>query len=61
MNATSREDDCFGTHIVFETSSDKGTSMGKACLLKGDKKCKADMIEEIATKKDIKSELAMDD
>ena len=28
-NATSREDDCFRTRIVFETSSDKGASMKK--------------------------------
>ena len=55
VNATSREDECFGTRIVFETSSDEGASMSKACLIKGDKKCETDMIEEIATKKDIKS------
>ena len=60
-NATSREDDYFETRIVFETSSDEGTGIGKACLPKGDKKCKANKIEEIGTKKDIKSKVAMDD
>ena len=61
MNATSREDECFRTRVVFETSSDEVASMSKACLIKGDKKCETDMIEEIATKKDIKSEVAMDE
>ena len=61
VNATSRENECLRTCIVFETSSDEGASMSKACLIKGDKKCEADMIEEIATKKDIKSEVAMDE
>ena len=51
VNATSREDECFRTHIVFKTSSDEGASMSKACLIKGDRKCEADMIEEIATKR----------
>ena len=35
--------------------------MSKACLIKGDKKCEAGTIEEIATKKDIKLEVAMDE
>ena len=60
-NATSSEDKCFGTRIVSETSSDEGASMSKACMIKGDKKCEADMIEEIATKNDIESEVAMDE
>ena len=60
VNATSREDECFRTRVVFETSGDEGASMSKACLIKGDKKCEADMIEEIAMKKDIESEVAMD-
>ena len=51
--ATSREDECFGTRIVFETSDNEGASLIKACV-KGDKECKADMIEDLATKIDIK-------
>ena len=34
--------------------------MSKACIIKGDKKCEANVIEEIATKNDIESKVAMD-
>ena len=34
-NATLREDKCFGTRIVYETSGDEGASMRKACLIEG--------------------------
>ena len=46
---------------MFKTSGDEGAHMRKACLIEGDKECEDDMIEEIATKKDIKSEVAMDE
>ena len=61
VNATSRENECLRTCIVFETSSDEGASMSNACFIKGDKKCETDMIEEIATENDIESEMAMDE
>ena len=60
-NATSSEDKCFGKRIVSETSSDEGTSMSKACMIKGDKKCEANLITEIAMKNDIESEVAEDE
>ena len=50
---TLREDECSRTHIVFETSDDEGESLIEACV-KGDKKCEANMIEDLATTKDIK-------
>ena len=59
--ATSREDECFEARVVFETSGDEGARMRKACVIEGDKKCKADKIEEIAMKKDIESEVLMDE
>ena len=60
-NATSCEDKCFGTHIVSETSSDEGASISKACMIKGDKKCEASLIAEIAMKIDIESEVDEDE
>ena len=59
-DATSRENECFGPCIVFETSDDEGASMRKSCVIEGDKECEADMIEEVATRNDIESEVAMD-
>ena len=35
--------------------------MSKACVIEECKKCEADVIEVIATKKDIESEVAMDE
>ena len=60
-NATSRQDDCFGTRIVFETSGDDGASMIKACMIEGDKVFEADVIEDVAMTNDIESEVAMDE
>ena len=31
--ATLREDECFGTRIVFETSDEEGASLIKACVV----------------------------
>ena len=53
-NATSREDKCFGTRVVLETSSDEGANMRKECVIKADKECEADMIEEIAMENEIR-------
>ena len=50
--ATSTEDECFKTHVVFETSDD-GASLIEACI-KVDKECEAHVIEDLATKDDIK-------
>ena len=61
VNATLREDECSGTCILFETSSGEGTRMSKACVIQGDKNCEVDVIEDIATKKDIESEVAMNE
>ena len=61
VNATSRENECFETRLVFEKSSDEGASMSKACVIEECKKCEADVIEVIATKKDIESEMTMDE
>ena len=33
----SREDKCFGTRIVYETSGDESASIRKACMIEGDK------------------------
>ena len=64
-NATSRQDDCFGTRIVtrivFETSGDDGASMIKACMIEGDKVFEADVIEDVAMTNNIESEVAMDE
>ena len=60
-NATSRQDDCFGTRIVFETSGDDGASMIKACMIEGDKVFEADVIEDVAMTNDIESKVAMDE
>ena len=55
--ATLREDECFRTHNVFETSDEEGAILIKTCV-KGDKDCEANVIEDLATKIDIK-EVAM--
>ena len=60
-NTALRVDEHFGTHVVSEISSDEGASMNKACVIEECKKCEADVIEVIATKKDIESEMAMDE
>ena len=59
--AALRVDKNFGTHVVSVVSSDEGTSMRKSCEIEGDKNCEADVIEEIAMKKDIESEVLMDE
>ena len=56
-NATSREDDCFETRMVFKTSVDEGASMRKACMIEVDKVFEADVIEEVAMTNDIKSKV----
>ena len=61
VNATSREDKCFGTRIVYETSGDEGASMRKACMIEGDKVFEVDVIEEVAMTNDIESEVALDE
>ena len=60
-NATSREDRCFRTRIVYETSGDEGASMRKTCMIEGDIVFEADVIEEVAMTNDIESEVAMDE
>ena len=60
-NATSRQDDCFRTRIVFETSSDDGASMIKTCMIEGDKVFETYVIEDVAMTNDIESEVAMDE
>ena len=60
VNATSRQDDCFGTRIVFETSGDDGASMIKACMIERDKVFEADVIEDVAVKTNIESKVAME-
>ena len=60
-NAISSKEKCFGTRIMSETSSDEGTSMSKACMIKGDKKRVANMIKEIVTKNGIELEVAKDE
>ena len=60
-NATSREDKCFGTRIVYETSGDDGASMRKACMIEGEKVFESEEIEEVAMTNDIESEVAMDE
>ena len=61
VNATSREDKCFRTRIVYDTSGDEAASMRKACMIEGDKVFGADVIEEVAMTNDIKLEVAMDE
>jgi hypothetical protein len=56
--ATSREDECFETCVVFETTDDEGASLIKACI-KGDKECEVDVVEAVAMRKDIESKMAM--
>ena len=60
-NATSTEDKCFRTHIMYETLGDEGASMRKACMIEGDKVFETDMIEEVGMTNDIESEVAMDE
>ena len=48
MTAISKEDKCFGTCVVFETTDD-GASQIEACI-KGDKECEIDMMKDLATK-----------
>ena len=33
INATTREDECFGIRVVFETSSGEGTILIEACVI----------------------------
>ena len=58
-NASPREEECFRTRVMFETSGGEGASLIEACMIKEDKECEAHMIKEVATKNDIK-EVAMD-
>ena len=51
MTAISKEVECFGTCVVFETTDD-GTSQIEACI-NGDKECEASVIEDLAAKDDI--------
>ena len=46
---------------MSETSREKGLSIINACMIEGDKECEADVIEEVATKDDIESEVAMNE
>ena len=48
--AISKEDKCFGTCVVFETTDD-GAKQIEACI-KGDKECEIDMMKDLATKID---------
>ena len=59
-NTTSRVEEGFGIW-VSETSREKGVSIIDACMIEGDKECEADVIEEVATKDDIESEVAMNE
>ena len=52
-NDALRVDEHFGTHVVSEISSDEGARMNKACVIEECKKCEADVIEVLATKKEI--------
>ena len=58
-NTTPREEECFKTRVMFETSGGEGARLIEACMIKEDKDCEAHMIKEVATKNDIK-EVAMD-
>ena len=60
-NTALRVDEHFRTHLVSEILSDEGASMSKACVIEGCKECEADVIEEIATKSDMESKVAMDE
>ena len=57
-NTTSWVEEGFGKRLS-ETSREKGVSIIDACMIEGDKACEADVIEEVATKDDIESEVAM--
>ena len=46
-----RVDEPFGTHVVSEISSDEGASLNKACMIEECKKCEADVIEVLTTKR----------
>ena len=59
-NTTSTVEEGFRIQLS-ETSREKGVSIIDACLIEGDKKYEADMIEEEATKDDIESEVAMNE
>ena len=59
-NTTSRVEEGFGKRLS-ETSREKGVSIIDACMIEGDKECEADVIEEVATKDDIESEVAMNE
>ena len=52
-NGTSREDGCYRTRIVFETSGDDDPSMIKAYMIEGDKVFEANVIEDVAMTNDI--------
>ena len=58
IKATSREDECFETCVVFETTDDEGASLIKACV-KGDEECEVDVVEVVAMRNDIESKMAM--
>ena len=60
VNTTSRVEEGFGIQ-VSGTSREKGVSTMDACMIEGDKACEVDVIEEVATKDDIESEVAMNE
>ena len=60
VNTTSRVEEGFGIQ-VSGTSREKGVSIIDACMIEGDKECEADVIEEVATKDEIESEVAMNE
>ena len=57
-NVALRVDEHFGTHVVSEISSNEGASMREACVIKGCKECEVDVIEVVATRNDIESQMA---
>ena len=57
-NTTSRVEEGFGIQ-VSETTREKGVSIIDACMIEGDNECEVDVIEEVTTKDDIESEVAM--
>ena len=59
-NTTSSLEEGFGIRLS-ETSREKGVSTMDACMIEGDKACEVDVIEEVATKDDIESEVAMNE
>ena len=57
-NNTPKEEECFRTRIVFETTDDEGASLIKACV-KGDEECEVNVVEAVAMRDDIESKMAM--